>query len=337
MKKKNSKPILIFGHRAWLVILAVWVVFGISFGVWYFGFRSTVEQNTSFTIAGGASITSVARQLRERNLIESEDAFKITVRMMSGNVKRGLYDIPAGSSTFQIARMMARGDIATTTIMIPEGLTVQQIVAVLDRNEFLTGRACVGANNACPRNGDLFPDTYRVAKGTSRAAVIELMRLKKSDIRHHFESGRQTFPRPLTTWDEVIIMASIVQKETPKKAEMPKVAAVFLNRLNQNMRLQADPTVVYAVTDGLGDMQGRQLLRGHLQRPHPFNTYLNHGLPPAPIANVGRAAIAAVLNPADIDYLFFVADGTGGHVFSRTYEEHRANHERWREIRDARR
>lgn len=328
----------IYGHRAWLVIFAVWVVVGVTFGAWHYGFRSVVREDVSFIIADGASVTSVARRLKEQGLITSKDGFKITVRLISGNIKRGLYDIPKGTSVYGIARMMARGDIATTTVMIPEGLTVKQIVAILDRNPHLTGSACLGANNTCPANGSLFPDTYRVAKGTSRAAVIELMRLRKSDIRHQFERrGEAVFPRPLQTWDEVIVLASIVQKETPKRHEMPKVAGVFLNRLNRNMRLQADPTVVFAVTGGLGDMQGRPLVRTHLQRPHPYNTYLNHGLPPGAIANVGRAAIQAVLNPADTEYLFFVADGTGGHIFSRTYQEHRVNHEAWREIRSGRR
>ena len=326
----------ILGHRAWLVIFMAWTLFGILFGFWYFGIRSNVKQDAAFTVGAGATISSVAGQLKERGFIDSEDGFKMTVRLISGNVKRGLYDIPAGSSAFHVARMMAHGDIATTTVLIPEGLTVKQIVELLDQNKFLTGRACVGINDSCPRDGELFPDTYRVAKGASRASVVELMRLRMSDVRDRFESGRGALPAPLENWDEVMTLASIVQKETPKAREMPIVAGVYINRLNQNMRLQADPTVVYAVTDGLGDMRGKPLLTGHLKRAHPYNTYMNHGLPPHPIANVGRAAIAAVLNPVETKYLFFVADGTGGHLFSETYEEHKVNHENWREIKNNR-
>ena len=141
-------------------------------------------------------------------------------------------------------------------------------------------------------------------------------------------------PKPLKDWKDVIVLASIVQKETPQIREMPIVASVYLNRLNQGMRLQADPTVVYALTDKLGDMQGAPLLRAHLKIDSPYNTYKNKGLPPAPIANVGEHAIGAVLKPADTNYLFFVADGKGGHNFSKTYEEHQKNHARWREIKN---
>ena len=144
----------------------------------------------------------------------------------------------------------------------------------------------------------------------------------------------RVLPKPLKNWNDVITLASIVQKETPQAREMPIVASVYLNRLNQGMRLQADPTVVYALTDGLGDMQGAALLRGHLQIDSPYNTYKNRGLPPAPIANVGQAAIRAVLKPADTNYLFFVADGRGGHKFSKDYETHMKNHANWRKIKN---
>ena len=140
-------------------------------------------------------------------------------------------------------------------------------------------------------------------------------------------------PKPLKNWNDVVTLASIVQKETPLAREMPIVASVYLNRLNKGMRLQADPTVVYALTDGLGDMQGEPLLRGHLKIESPYNTYRNSGLPPAPIANVGQAAIRAVLNPAETNFLFFVADGKGGHRFSKDYETHKKNHADWRKIK----
>lgn len=140
-------------------------------------------------------------------------------------------------------------------------------------------------------------------------------------------------PRPLKTWNEIVTLASIVQKETSKEDEMPVVASVYLNRLRDKMRLQADPTVVYALTNRLGDMGGKALLREHLKIDSPYNTYTNYGLPPAPIANVGIAAIYAVLQPADTNYLYFVADGKGGHKFARTYEEHMKNHADWRAIK----
>jgi UPF0755 protein len=152
-------------------------------------------------------------------------------------------------------------------------------------------------------------------------------------IEDMWKKTNRRLPRPLKNWNEVITLASIVQKETPRAREMPIVASVYFNRLNRGMRLQADPTVVYALTDGLGDMQGQPLLRGHLKTDSPYNTYTNKGLPPAPIANVGQAAIRAVLKPANTNYLFFVADGRGGHKFSKDYETHQKNHADWREIK----
>ena len=183
------------------------------------------------------------------------------------------------------------------------------------------------------RDGDVFPDTYRVARGTSRLALLDVMRKKMDDIETAWRRAGALTPVPLRGWDDIVTLASIVQKETPRESEMPIVASVYLNRLRKNMRLQADPTVVYALTDGYGDMQGEPLLRGHLRIDNPYNTYVKNGLPPAPIANVGQAALRAVLKPADTNYLFFVADGRGGHNFSNTYEEHLKNQADWREIK----
>jgi len=163
--------------------------------------------------------------------------------------------------------------------------------------------------------------------------VLDLARKKMETIKNKWLRTRRNPPAPLRSWDDVIILASIVQRETPRVSEMPVVASVYLNRLRRNMRLQADPTVIYALTDGYGDMRGEPLLRGHLKIDSPYNTYRNKGLPPAPIANVGAHAIRAVMNPADTKYLYFVADGRGGHKFSSDYESHIKNHYDWREIK----
>ena len=195
---------------------------------------------------------------------------------------------------------------------------------------------CQPGNNAPVCNlhdGQIFPDTYTVARGTNRLAVLDLARKRMVAIEDMWKKTNARLPQPLRNWNEVITLASIVQKETPRAREMPIVASVYFNRLNRGMRLQADPTVVYALTDGLGDMQGEALLRGHLKIDSPYNTYKNKGLPPAPIANVGQGAIRAVLKPATTNYLFFVADGHGGHKFSRDYETHQKNHANWRKIK----
>ena len=268
--------------------------------------------------------------MQSRDLIDSVALFKIAVRGNGGGIQSGQYDIPRGTSVWRIADMLAHGDVAATTIVVPEGLTVKQIKELLLADDDLTGDVECGAGTDLPvcnlHDGDLFPDTYRVARGTSRLALLDLMRKKMVELEHNWDRAGRIAPRPLKTWNDVITLASIVQKETPKKSEMPIVASVYLNRLRDGMRLQADPTVVYALTGGLGDMRGRPLLRNHLKTDSPYNTYTHAGLPPAPIANVG-------LTPADTNYLFFVADGNGGHRFSRTYAEHVKNHADWRVIK----
>lgn len=304
------------------IIFLIWL--------WFIGVRSPITKQESFQITDGSSVNSVAIQLKEQGWIDSVNCFKALVVVFGGNVQTGIYDIPAKTSIWRIAKMMAQGDIASTTIIIPEGLTVKQIVSVVNENKFLTGPACV---KSCPSEGALFPDTYRVPKGIKRTLVIEMMQKKMAEIQRGWESSGRHAPRPLKTWNDIITLASIVQKETPKTSEMPIVASVYLNRLNKRMKLQADPTVVYVITKQLGDMKGAPLLSGHLQVKSPYNTYRNYGLPPTPIANPGRAAITAVLNPADTNYYFFVADGQGGHNFSKDFEGHKAYREIWREIK----
>ena len=331
MRKKLKIPNnRVLGIVGFIVVILVILLY-------LFGIRSVVSHDVTFELSRGTTVSAVATQLNAIGAIDMPGLFKIAVRGNGGQIQSGLYDIPRGTSVWRIARMFANGDVASTTIVIPEGLTVQQIKRLLLDESGLTGGVECGPGTDLPvcdlHDGDLFPDTYRVARGTSRLAVLDLMRKKMLDLRHNWERGGAIAPRPLKSWNDVVTLASIVQKETPKKSEMPIVASVYLNRLRDNMRLQADPTVVYAVTRGLGDMQGRPLLREYLKTDSPYNTYTNRGLPPAPIANVGRDAIYAVLQPADTNYLFFVADGTGGHRFSSSYDEHMKNHANWRVIK----
>lgn len=332
MKKKKIFP----SNKLVNIVCAVVVLIVVAL-VYVFGVRSTVERDVVFNVTRGVNVSEVATQLQERGLIDSISLFKIAVRGNGGRIQSGQYDIPRGTSVWRIADMFAEGDVAATTVVIPEGLTVKQIKELLMEDNSLTGSVECGPGTDLPvcnlQDGDLFPDTYRVARGTSRLALLDLMRKKMVDLQTNWEKAGEIAPKPLKTWNEVITLASIVQKETSKKSEMPIVASVYLNRLRDKMRLQADPTVVYALTKGLGDMRGAPLLREHLKIDSPYNTYMNYGLPPAPIANVGLDAIHAVLQPADTNYLFFVADGHGGHKFARTYEQHMKNHADWRVIK----
>ena len=297
--------------------------------------RSAVRESVMFVINSGDTVTSVARRLDSQKIVFSDMAFKMSIRMRGGRVQSGEYEIPRGASVWKIADMFANGKIATTRIVIPEGLTILQIKDLLRNASNLTGDTeCDDGRAVCDiAEGEIFPDTYYVARGTSRLAVLDLARKKMETIKNKWLRTRHNPPAPLRSWDDVITLASIVQRETPRASEMPIVASVYLNRLRRGMRLQADPTVIYALTDGYGDMRGAPLLRGHLKLDSPYNTYRNNGLPPAPIANVGNYAIRAVLNPADTKYLYFVADGQGGHKFSTDYESHIKNHYDWREIK----
>ena len=317
------------------LVIAVVMLFVYMFGVW-----SPLRYDTTFVINNGESVSGVAAALRKNNIIYSEGLFKFAIKRMGGRVQRGDYDIPGGVSVWRLARMFANGRVATTDVLIPEGLTIKQIKLLLANTPRLTGDVECATGNTAPvcnlQDGDVFPDTYRVAKGTPRLAVLDLARKKMESMSKSLMRAGYIIPRPLRDWNDVITLASIVQRETPRESEMPVVASVYINRLRKNMRLQADPTIVYALTGGYGDMRGEPLLRGHLKIDSPYNTYTHNGLPPAPIANVGVAAIRAVLRPADTNYLYFVADGHGGHIFSKSYDEHMKHHADWREIKNLR-
>ena len=334
MKRKSYK------QKKFAIFAALGLGAAMLMSVYVLGVRSPLSDTLNIRVGRGASVGAVASTLYKRGAIDSTELFKLCVRALGGNVQSGEYEFPAGTSVWRMARMMVTGDIVTTKIVIPEGLTVKQVKNLLLSSAQLTGPVECDGRSDMPvcnlKDGDLFPDTYRVARGTSRLAVMELARKKMVSVADSWRTSLRGAPSPLKNWNDVVTLASIVQKETPRADEMPIVASVYLNRLRKNMRLQADPTVVYALTDGLGDMQGGALLRGHLKVDSPYNTYLHAGLPPAPIANVGAAAIRAVLKPADTNYLFFVADGRGGHKFAKSYDEHMRNHADWRAIKKSR-
>ena len=313
-----------------IIAISCVIVFCVFF---IFNLWSPIRKPVSIVVERGTSITGITNYLLRNRIIKSGDLFYFSVRLNGGKIMAGEYDIPRGAGVWTIADMLAHGRVATTTITIPEGYTIKQTKDMLKKIPYLAGD--VDCNKTMPvcnlKDGDIFPDTYRIARGTARLAVLELARKKMLEIKDSF--SRYKYPTPLKNWNEVVALASIVQKETPLIREMPIVAGVYLNRLRTNMRLQACPTVVYALTNGEGDMHGSPLLSGHLKIESPYNTYVNYGLPPYPIANVGREAIRAVLRPANTEYLFFVADGRGGHKFSKTYSEHQKNHDDWRVIK----
>lgn len=326
-------------RRQWKKIKS-WIKFFLAIGCvvvfivfFIFNLWSPVKKPITIVVKRGMSVNGLTSYLMKNKIIKSRDLFNFSIRLNGGKILAGEYDIPRGAGVWTIADMVTQGKVATTTITIPEGYTIKQIKNLLALSASLSGDVdCDDDVPVCNlKDGDVFPDTYRIARGVSRLSVLDLARKKMLDVKQKLDTHK--YPAPLKSWNEVLTLASIVQKETPLKREMPIVAGVYLNRLRVRMRLQADPTVVYALTDGEGDMHGEPLLSGHLKIESPYNTYRNYGLPPTPIANVGRDAIRAVLHPTNTKYLFFVADGKGGHRFSVDFEEHKKNRIDWRVIK----
>lgn len=224
----------------------------------------------------------------------------------------------------RLAKAMVAPD-ARHRIIVAEGVTSWQVNDVLARISSLTGDVGVVA-----AEGSLAPDSYEFATGTSRTAILAAMQKRQQEILDDAWENRAP-DLPLANKEEALILASIVEKETGVPSERRQVASVFVNRLNKQMRLQTDPTVIYGITKGEGTL-GRGLRQSELARPTPYNTYVIPALPPTPIANPGRAAIEAALNPDQTEYIYFVADGTGGHAFAKTLAEHNANVANWRKI-----
>lgn len=283
-------------------------------------------KETIVEIPRGASLKDITRLLALNGVIENEMLFRLGARYSgrSQDLKFGEYAFEPAASMEQVIAKLVEGDILRRVVTIPEGKTSWEVVQILNDNPLLTGEVEV------PPEGSLFPNTYDVQRNQSRAEVIARMQAAMDEkLAAAWEERAEGLP--IKTPEEALVLASIVEKETGVASERPEVAAVFVNRLRQGMKLQSDPTVVYGVTNGEGPL-GRGLRRSELDAKTDFNTYVINGLPPTPIANPGLDAIQAVLDPAESDNLYFVADGTGGHVFAETLEEHNRNVSAWRKI-----
>lgn len=278
------------------------------------------------TLNKGDSLTRASHNLAGAGVVRSALVFRLVVRLKgrAGGLRAGEFAVPEGASMAAIEDILIKGEAVLYPVTVPEGLTSQQIVALLDGLDFLHGSVAI------PAEGSVLPETYRVPRGMARQQVIADMQAAQTALIDTLWPTRAA-NLPLETKQQALILASIVEKETGQAGERGMVAAVFINRLRAGMRLQADPTVIYGLVGGAGTL-GRPIRRSELDRETPYNTYQRHGLPPTPIANPGRASLAAVLNPADSDALYFVADGTGGHVFTRSLEQHNRNVGKWRKI-----
>ncbi len=279
-------------------------------------------------VSRGASVNEIARLLHSKNVIANPKLFGAVARVsgVHRRLRAGEYGFDVGVSTRDVLAVLLEGRTTVRKITFAEGITVKEVVEALANTEGLDGEVA-----SIPLEGTLLPNTYHFSLGDSRTAILKRMENAMAATVAELWNSR-TDGLPIRTMREAVILASIVEKETGVASERARVAAVFINRLRKRMRMETDPTVVYGLTEGKGPL-GRALTRRDLKRDHPYNTYRIFGLPPGPICNPGRDALAAVMNPLETDELYFVADGTGGHAFARTLAAHNRNVAKWRKIR----
>lgn len=298
----------------------------VIFLVWEIHRPGPALQATDFTVERGAGVMAIARELKSRGAIRDVVVFRLASEMYAGRgaLKAGAYEAAAGESLRSLLEKIEAGRMKLLPVTVAEGLTSAMIVDILKNAEVLSGPVPPE-----PPEGSLLPETYMVQRGADRAELLQRMRADQQSVMDELWPKRAA-DLPIKTPQEALILASIVEKETGIASERPRVAAVFVNRLRRGIPLQSDPTIIYGITKG--KPLGRGIRKSELERRTAYNTYFIPALPPTPIANPGRDAIAAVLNPPVTEDLFFVADGTGGHVFAPTVEEHNRNVARWREV-----
>lgn len=314
----------------WFAALAVLAVIAAS-GVGFFGYEmfrrsGPSEADQTLVIPSGHGIGRVAELLKSAGIISHEAVMRIGARLYQPEIplKAGEFSFPKGASARQVLDILRFGKTVVRRLTVAEGLTTPDVLALLGATEGLQGTLPQGVGE-----GELLPETYHFSYGDARADIVRRMRAAMTGAVEKLWAGRAP-DLPLNSPIEALILASIIEKETGLAEERARIAGVFINRLSAGMRLQSDPTVVYALTHGQGQL-GRSLARADLKDQSPYNTYVHKGLPPGPIANPGIAAIAAALNPVRSGDFYFVADGSGGHVFARTLAAHNQNVRRWRQ------
>jgi UPF0755 protein len=320
----------LFLKRAALVVGALSIMLGgqIFVLIWQqFHVPGKMATEVTVVIPRGAGLEGSANILAKAGVLHHPLIFKIgaVATMSLSSIKAGEYLVPARSSPREALELLKSGVTVVRKFTSPEGLTSGQIMAELAAAQGFSGEA-----GAVPREGSLLPETYHYSYGDAREGVIK--RMSKA-MEEALEAAWKAKPAdsPLKSKAELLALASIVEKETGLAAERPRVAAVFLNRLKKGMKLQSDPTIIYGIAGTAGSFE-RPITKDDLQKPTPYNTYVIEGLPPGPICNPGRASLEAVVKPAASEELYFVADGTGGHAFAKTLEEHNRNVANWRKI-----
>jgi UPF0755 protein len=332
--QKARHPLVVVSNFFLMIAVLIVVAGGAALylGMQRFTRPGPLAETTSVLITSGAGLDSISQQLQRHNVIDSPFIFTMAARLnkLDSRLQAGEYLFQPAVSMKQVLDDLVSGRSVLHAVTFPEGLTSQKIVERLRADPILTGDI-----TTIPPDGTLMPDTYKFTRGATRQQMLDQMQRVQSRIVQEIWARRAP-GLPIETPEEFVTLASIVEKETGRADERPRVAAVFINRLRKGMRLQSDPTVIYGLFGGAGLPEGRPLYKSDLDKPTAFNTYQIAGLPPAPIANPGRAALEAVANPSRTNELYFVADGTGGHAFAATLDEHNRNVARWRQIRAAR-
>lgn len=289
--------------------------------------------DTTFVVAPNTGLQRISADLANQGLVSNASIFARGVSLSgnAGALKAGEYEVKAQASMRDIMNSIVSGRSIMHSLTIPEGLTVEQAFQRIAQSDELSG----DMPTEMPPEGSLAADTQRFTRGMSRKDIVAKLVADQKRLVESIWATRDP-ELPISDINEFVTLASIVEKETGVAAERPQVASVFVNRINQGMRLQSDPTILYGLFGGKGRPADRPIYQSDIQKPTPYNTYVIDGLPPGPIANPGRAALEAVANPAKTESLYFVADGTGGHVFASTLAEHNRNVAKWRAIQKER-
>ena len=342
--RKRRRPGLIafFSGLMTLALVGALILAGVyAFAAREFAVPGPLASEKTIIIERGSSAEDIADVLEKEGVIARPGLFYAAMLLRDlqskfsfddagkKRAKAGEYLFRRAASMSEVLDIIASGRSVEHTLTFPEGLTSQQIIDRIRENPLLSGEV-----GDVPQEGSLLPDTYRINRGTGRAALVARMQAAQRKLLQEVWN-RRAKDLPLKNQRELVILASIVEKETGRADERNRVASVFYNRLAKNMRLQSDPTIVYGIAGGKATL-GRAITRADIDRPTPYNTYTINGLPPGPIANPGKAALEAVANPSQTRELYFVADGTGGHAFAETLEQHNRNVSRWRQVEASR-
>jgi peptidoglycan lytic transglycosylase G len=320
---RARNPFVVFGNAVFTIILVLMIGIG---GVYVYGKQKIeapgpLQEDKIVNIPLRAGMTDIADILQREGVVDNNrwafigSVFALKAR---SELKPGEYLFQKNASLRDVIGTIVEGKVVQHAVTIPEGLTSEQIMGRLAENDIFSGSV-----REIPREGTLLPETYKFPRGTPREQVIARMQQTQKRVLAEIWERRST-DLPIRTPEQLLTLASIIEKETGKADERSRVAAVFVNRLRQKIKLQSDPTIIYGLVGGKGTL-GRPIKRSEILQPSPYNTYVIDGLPPGPIANPGRASMEAAANPARTRDLFFVADGTGGHSFSDTYDQHQKN------------